>query len=79
MHISQLLFKTCDSCVHAFPHIPPTVFILSARNIIIHRENMHNSTAIGIKSKCLIYHRFCMLYVFTQSTHFENWSSFTCM
>lgn len=36
MHISQLLFKTCDSCVHAFQFIPPAVFILSARNIIIH-------------------------------------------
>lgn len=37
MRISKLLlFKTCDSCVHAFRFIPPAVFILSAHNIIIH-------------------------------------------
>jgi hypothetical protein len=36
MHISQLLFESCDSCVHAFQFIPPAVFILSGRNIIIH-------------------------------------------
>lgn len=33
---------------------------------------------MALSAQCLIYHRFCTLYVFTQSTHFENWSSFTC-